>query len=113
MFSIRGTVFFMSHAYLLLQILLRRSHRASRRHLLDAGRVYSLMVSDVQRASRRLAKLGLIERLVDGDLRLTMAGLAVAVTGLDPTPFANECAQHVRANAGEEDAVPTHISHAA
>ncbi len=77
----------MSQAHLLLQAVYQQINRSPS----TVGaliRVTPLTGAAIRQGLRALAKQGLIDRGVEGEIRLTLAGLAVAVAGVDPQPVA-------------------------
>ncbi len=77
----------MSQAHLLLQAVYQQINRNSS----TVGtliRATPLSAAAIRQGLRALAKQGLIDRGVEGEIRLTLSGLAVAVAGIDPQPAA-------------------------
>ena len=81
----------MSQAHLLLQAIYAQINRATSAAPYTIGalkRATPLTIAAIRQGLRALAKQGLVDRGVDGEIRLTLSGLAVAVAGIDPQPIA-------------------------
>jgi DNA-binding IclR family transcriptional regulator len=78
----------MSQAHTILQALYRQIHRPSQApaSVATLARATSLPYVDVRQNVLALAQGRFVERGANGAIRLTLAGLAVAVAKVDPHP---------------------------